>query len=77
MDAGVNYYPTMRKKGKVESTWNFSLYNVYGRKNPYTITTGTRKTTSADGSQVDTGIPITEQVALFRWIPSVTWNFKF
>lgn len=77
MDAGVNFYPNKRKNGKVESTWNFSLYNVYGRKNPYTITTGTRKTTSADGSQVDTGIPITEQVALFRWIPSVTWNFKF
>jgi hypothetical protein len=77
MDLGVNYYPSMRKNGKVESTWNFSLYNVYGKRNPYIITTGTRKTKASDGSEVDTGIPITEQVALFRWIPSITWNFKF
>ena len=77
MDVGVNYYPTMRKKGKVESSWNFSVYNVYGRKNPYVINTGERMVKGTDGTQVKTGIPITEQIALFRWIPSVTWNFKF
>ncbi len=77
MDVGVNYYPNKRKNGKIESSWNISVYNVYGKKNPYAITTGTRKVEGADGKQVDTGIPITEQIALFRWIPSLTWNFKF
>ncbi|MFM9946007.1 MAG: TonB-dependent receptor [Bacteroidia bacterium] len=77
MDVGVNYYPNKRKKGRVESSWNFSVYNVYGRKNPYAIMTGTRKVKDAEGKEQDTGIPITEQIALFRWIPSATWNFKF
>ncbi len=77
MDLGINYYPNKRKKGRIENSWNFSVYNVYGRKNAYSITTGTRKIKDADGKQIDTGIPITEQIALFRWMPSVTWNFKF
>ena len=76
MDVGMNYYPDKRKKGRLENSWNFSVYNLYGRKNPYTITPTTRKV-NVDGNNVDTKIPITEQVALFRWIPSVTWNFKF
>ncbi len=76
MDLGVNYYPNKRKRGRLENSWNFSVYNVYGRKNPYVIQTTTRMIT-VDGKQTDTGIPITEQIALFRWIPSVTWNFKF
>lgn len=76
MDAGINFYPAPVKKKRIENSWNLSVYNIYGRKNPYTITTGTRKT-QVDGKEVDTGIPITEQIALFRWIPSITWNFKF
>ncbi len=77
MDVGANYYPNKRKKGRLENSWNFSVYNVYGQKNAYSITTGTRKIKDADGKQIDTGIPITEQIALFRWMPSITWNFKF
>jgi hypothetical protein len=77
MDFGINYYPKPAKKKRLENSFNFSLYNVYGRKNPYSILTTTRKVTGSDGAQVDTGIPITEQIALFRWIPSITWNFKF
>jgi len=77
MDIGINYYPKPKKNKRLENSFNFSLYNVYGRKNPYSILTTTRKVTGSDGSQVDTGIPITEQIALFRWIPSITWNFKF
>ncbi len=77
MDVGVNYYPNKRKKGKVESSWNFSVYNVYGRKNAYVINTDTRKVKGSDGKQIDTRIPITEQIALFRWVPSIVWNFKF
>lgn len=76
MDIGVNFYPTKRKKGRLENSWNFSIYNIYGRKNPYVINPTTRKV-NVDGKQQNTNIPITEQIALFRWIPSVTWNFKF
>ncbi|HXD76906.1 MAG TPA: TonB-dependent receptor [Puia sp.] len=58
-----------RKTRKFESSWNFSVYNAYGRENPYSIS-----------FQEDPGDPNKTQAiryALFRWIPSVTYNFKF
>ena len=36
LDIGATY--TKPHKKKYESSWNFSLYNVYGRQNAYTIT---------------------------------------
>jgi TonB dependent receptor-like, beta-barrel/CarboxypepD_reg-like domain/TonB-dependent Receptor Plug Domain len=47
--------------------WNFSVYNVYSRKNPWSITT------SAD----ENGKPYAEMTYLFPIIPSITYNFKF
>lgn len=50
-------------------SWNFSLYNVYGRENAYQITF---KDDPKDATKT-----IAEQTALFKWVPSVTYNFKF
>jgi hypothetical protein len=36
MDIGATYTPSKKKK-RFKSTWNFSIYNVYSRKNPYFI----------------------------------------
>ena len=55
-----------------ESSWSFSVFNVYNRMNPYFIyfdsegdfTQGTFKVRA-------------KQVSLFPVLPSVTWNFKF
>jgi CarboxypepD_reg-like domain/TonB-dependent Receptor Plug Domain len=58
-----------KKTKKFDSNWNFSLYNAYGRENPYSI-----------NFQTDPGDPTKTQAvqyALFRWVPSVTYNFKF
>ena len=58
-----------KKTKKFDSNWNFSIYNLYGRENPYSIT-----------FQTDPGDPSKTQAlqyALFRWVPSVTYNFKF
>ena len=58
-----------KKTKKFDSNWNFSIYNLYGRENPYSITFRT-----------DPGDPTKTQAlqyALFRWVPSVTYNFKF
>jgi hypothetical protein len=58
-----------KKTKKFDSNWNFSLYNAYGRENPYSIQ-----------FQTDPGDPTKTQAvqyALFRWVPSVTYNFKF
>jgi hypothetical protein len=48
---------------------NFGLYNVYGRENAYQITF---KDDPKDATKT-----IATQLSLFRWIPSVTYNFKF
>ncbi len=67
MDIGATY--TRPHKNNYESSWNFSLYNVYGRQNAYTIT-------FAD-SETDPSKTVATQTSLFRWVPSVTYNFKF
>lgn len=56
-------------KGKYKSSWSFGLYNVYGRKNPYSVTFENNKN---NPQQIDA-----VQMSLFQWIPSVTYNFKF
>jgi hypothetical protein len=67
MDIGVTW---LRKSTeKFESSWNFSVYNVYGRENAFTI--DFRQ--NADNPNVTEAV----QTSLFRWIPSVTYNFKF
>ncbi|HEY4287468.1 MAG TPA: TonB-dependent receptor [Puia sp.] len=58
-----------KKTAKFESSWTFSVYNLYGRQNAYSI-----------AFQNDPDDPTKTEAlryALFRWIPSVTWNFKF
>ncbi len=62
-----------RKDRWFQSGWNFSVYNVYNRMNPYFIFT------KYDGVFLqDPQITIqAQQVSLFPIIPSVTWNFKF
>lgn len=56
-------------KGRFQSSWSFGLYNVYGRQNPYSIDFEENK---ENPQKIDA-----VQTSLFRWIPSVTYNFKF
>jgi len=56
-------------KGRFQSSWSFGLYNVYGRKNPYSIDFEQNKN---NPNKIDA-----VQTSLFQWIPSVTYNFKF
>jgi hypothetical protein len=58
-----------KKTKKFESSWTFSLYNAYGRENAYTIQFQTDPNNPAKTQAL--------QVALFRFVPSVTYNFKF
>lgn len=61
-----------KKTSKWESSWNFSIYNVYNRKNPYFIYF------EYDGDASDgTFQTSAKQVSLFPILPAVTWNFKF
>jgi hypothetical protein len=58
-----------KKTARYESSWNFSIYNVYGQSNPADIV-----------FQNDPNNPNKTQVlqtTLFKMVPSVTYNFKF
>jgi len=57
---------------KFESSWNFSVYNVYSRKNPYFIYTTFEGDFALGAVDVQA-----KQVSIFPIIPSITWNFKF
>ena len=58
-----------KPRGDFESNWNFSIYNVYARKNPVLI----------QFKQSDLNSRVTEAsiVYLYSIVPSVTYNFKF
>lgn len=69
-DLSATWYT--RRSGKYRANWNFSIYNVYSRLNPYFIyidpegdvTQGTFENNA-------------KMVSLFPIIPSVTYNFSF
>ncbi len=55
-----------------ESSWTFSIFNIYNRHNPYIIYFAN------EGSATQGNLTIkAKQVYLFPILPSVTWNFKF
>jgi TonB dependent receptor/CarboxypepD_reg-like domain/TonB-dependent Receptor Plug Domain len=58
-----------KKTVKYEGSWTFSVYNAYGRENPYFI--------QFQNDPADPEKTQAVQYSLFRWIPSVTYNFKF
>lgn len=67
LDLGANLLLKQRKK--FSSELSFSLYNAYGRENAYTI--------SFEENKDDPNKTDAVQLALFRFIPSISYNFKF
>ncbi len=67
LDMGATRYN--KKKGRFESSWNFSIYNVYARKNAFSISFVEDKNDPARTNAV--------RLSLFSIIPSVSFNFKF
>ena len=59
----------LKKKKRFSSELAFSLYNAYGRENAYSITFRESEANSEKTEAVRT--------ALFKYIPSVSYNFKF
>jgi len=72
LDLSATYTPVPKKKRKVQSSWVFSIYNVYCRYNPYFIYF------DQTGSPINGTLKVeARQVSLFPILPAVTWNFKF
>jgi hypothetical protein len=64
LDLGLTWYG--EKKKRFEQSVSFSIYNAYARENAFAI----------NFRENDNGQTEAVQTALFRLIPSVTWNFK-
>lgn len=59
----------VEKQSRVKSELNFSVYNAYNRKNPFTIFFQPEK----PGSNTMKAYAL----SMFGIVPSVTWNFRF
>ncbi len=54
---------------RFSSNWALSIYNIYNRKNPYTVEYQQSKTNNVKAEAV--------QISLLGILPSASWNFKF
>jgi hypothetical protein len=63
LDIGLTY------KTHSRGTWNFTLYNAYGRKNAYAIL--------FEENDLNPAIKEPTRLALFSVVPSITYSFKF
>lgn len=68
LDLGFTWY--LKERKRFEQSLNFSIYNVYARENAFSV----RFTDSFEGNS--TGQTQAVQTALFKLIPSITYNFK-
>lgn len=64
----LNFQIKGKKRERFESSWDFSIYNVYHRYNAYTI--------SFQESEA-AGMNEAVKLSLFGIVPSITYNFKF
>ncbi len=65
----INFHLKGKKTRRYESGWDFSFYNLYNRKNAYTI--------NFEESETVEGTTEAVKLSLFGIVPSITWNFKF
>ena len=76
LDIGATYM--VKKNKRFQSSWNFSIYNIYSRKNPYFIYFDLEAPENQDGSIQEGNLtPKAYEVSIFPILPSVTWNFNF
>jgi hypothetical protein len=68
LDLGATY--EKKKTGRRwQGSWNFSVYNAYGKENAYAI--------NFQDDEKDATKTVAVRTALFKWVPSITYNFKF
>ena len=72
LDLGATLHPNPKKKKRFRSTWNFGIYNVYSRQNPYFIYFASEVDEDNQTVTIEA-----RQVSVFPILPSITWNFKW
>ena len=73
MDVSATYSRNKPNK-KFNSSWNFSIYNLYNRANPYFIYFDVEGEGSLNEGDFQAQA---YQISLFPILPSITWNFNF
>jgi hypothetical protein len=74
LDLSITFDENLRRKRMWKGSWTLSVYNVYGRENPYSIYY--RKSEPGSGNDFN-------KYALYKLsvigipVPSITYNFKF
>lgn len=67
LDLSATYERNKHKN--FHGSWTFGVYNVYGRQNAFII--------DFQNNPENPGTTRALQTSLFRWIPNITYNFKF
>ena len=67
LDISITYENKLKKR--INSAWNFTLYNAYGQENPFRI--------SFKEDPKDNTKTRIVQTALFKWVPSISYTFSF
>jgi hypothetical protein len=62
---------TLKKRGRFESSLNFSIINVYNRQNPFYIYIDVDQTENSSLTVKP------KQVSIFPFLPSISWQLKF
>ena len=76
MDLSATLTPRKNVGKKYETSWVFSLYNAYSRKNPFSVYT--RVQMDDDGNVIGDGTQKEARlIYLFPILPSVTYNISF
>lgn len=69
VDVSLTWNAPQREGRRWRSSWNFSIYNIYGRRNMWALRL------RRDENNPD--LQRAYNLYLFRWIPAITYNFRF
>ncbi len=77
-DIGVTLKGKEKPNKRLKSSWNFSIYNLYNRENPYALYFREISNTDLEKfPEAQVGNTAALQTTLFKIIPAITWNFEF
>jgi len=80
LDLSANFRLNKNPNNKIIHTLAFSIFNVYGRKNPLFIDYNKTETSNGElriPQNVADADRVTSQFYLFRFAPSISYNFKW
>ena len=75
MDVSLTLDENLRKRHMWKGSWTFSVYNLYGRKNTYSVFY--KKSPQQVGGAEDSRYDIFRMSIIGIPVPSITYNFKF